>query len=153
MLAALVAFDPPARPSLLAAAAPAGEQLRGARRLRLCAGVEVVLDLWKSDPDVFRPKRFPFPRWHAQARCLGVGDELFFRGSTTGPQSPRRSLHEARALCMRCPVRHACLTHAFEEPEMFGVWGGVSARQRKALIPLIESGVLTVQEAVTRCLA
>lgn len=151
MFAALVAAPRPAAP-LFGPAQPAGDQLRGARRLVLCPGVEVVLDLWKSDPDVFRPKRFPAPRWHARALCRGMGDELFFRGSTTGPQVPRRSLHEARALCVRCPAIRDCLAHALAHPEPFGVWGGTSGRQRKGLLRDIEAGLLTVGEAVEQCL-
>lgn len=152
MLAALVPLELSAIPSMLSGAGQTTDRHRSARRLTLCPGVDVVLDLWRTDPDVFRPRPIPPQGWKALAACRGLGDELFFRGSTVGPQTRRRSLHEARTLCTNCPVIRKCLVQAFSVPEHFGVWGGTSARQRESMLEQIEAGQLTVSEAVDACL-
>ena len=39
----------------------------------------------------------------------------------------------ALAVCCNCPVRNECLQHALTKPETYGVWGGLSARQRNRI--------------------
>ncbi len=39
-------------------------------------------------------------------------------------------LEAAKAVCAPCPVRLECLDHAIAEGERFGVWGGLSVRER-----------------------
>jgi WhiB family redox-sensing transcriptional regulator len=41
-------------------------------------------------------------------------------------------LDEARAVCARCPVRADCLDYAMETGQKFGIWGGLSERERRA---------------------
>ena len=41
---------------------------------------------------------------------------------------------QARKLCGRCPVRQKCLEYALEQREEFGMWGGLSPRERLNLI-------------------
>ncbi len=66
------------------------------------------------------------PRWHADAACLDTHPDLFFplRGQPTAP---------AVAICSTCPVRADCLAFAIDEGINHGIWGGLSARQRRAL--------------------
>jgi len=40
----------------------------------------------------------------------------------------------ARELCFTCPVRTACLVEALESETEFGIWGGLTERERRALI-------------------
>ena len=40
----------------------------------------------------------------------------------------------ARELCAGCPVKNVCLAYALENAEPFGVWGGLSTRERKELL-------------------
>lgn len=40
----------------------------------------------------------------------------------------------AQAICGRCPLRTACITHALTTPEPHGVWGGLTARQRGRIL-------------------
>ncbi len=40
----------------------------------------------------------------------------------------------AKRVCADCPVQLQCLDHAIEAQELFGIWGGTSARQRKAMM-------------------
>jgi len=66
------------------------------------------------------------PSWRQQAACRGMPPDLFFtdRGYDTGT---------AKKVCAGCPVRDACLTYALDTGVRFGVWGGLSEKQRKRL--------------------
>lgn len=67
-----------------------------------------------------------FP-WQDDALCREVDGDLFF------PTEGREHLAEAKRLCAGCPVRTQCLTFALEGNERFGVWGGLSTKERDAL--------------------
>ena len=64
--------------------------------------------------------------WQAQANCLGVDPDLFFpeRGAST---------REAKAVCRGCVVREDCLEYALLNGEKFGIWGGLSERERRRI--------------------
>jgi len=64
--------------------------------------------------------------WQVQANCLGVDPDLFFpeRGAST---------REAKAVCRACVVRQDCLEYALVNGEKFGIWGGLSERERRRL--------------------
>ena len=66
------------------------------------------------------------PAWHQHGACRGADPNLFF---------PERgeSVKEAKAVCERCPVRAECLDYAMENHEVVGIWGGLSARERRQL--------------------
>ena len=63
-------------------------------------------------------------RWQEQANCLGVDPDLFFpeRGAST---------KEAKGVCRGCEVRVDCLEYALSNGEKFGIWGGLSERERR----------------------
>ena len=65
-------------------------------------------------------------RWQEQANCLGVDPDLFFpeRGAST---------REAKSVCSNCEVRADCLEYALVNGEKFGIWGGLSERERRRL--------------------
>lgn len=62
--------------------------------------------------------------WQSRANCMGVDPELFFpeRGSST---------REAKEVCRGCVVREDCLEFAIANGEKFGIWGGMSERERR----------------------
>ena len=62
--------------------------------------------------------------WRDAAACRGVDPEVFF---------PERgeSVAKAKKVCAGCPVRDECLEYAEETLQKFGVWGGLSERQRR----------------------
>ncbi len=64
------------------------------------------------------------PGWQSRANCLGVDPDLFFpeRGSST---------REAKEVCRGCVVREDCLDFAIANGEKFGIWGGMSERERR----------------------
>lgn len=68
----------------------------------------------------------PEQSWMGEAACRGVSPDLFFpdRGESTAP---------AKAVCAGCPVSDECLEYAIRGREMFGVFGGLSARERLRL--------------------
>ncbi|CAB4560492.1 MAG: WhiB family transcriptional regulator [Actinomycetes bacterium] len=64
--------------------------------------------------------------WQDEANCLGVDPDLFFpeRGAST---------REAKEVCRGCVVRLECLEYALSNGEKFGIWGGLSERERRRL--------------------
>ncbi len=64
--------------------------------------------------------------WQDFANCLGVDPDLFFpeRGAST---------REAKEVCRGCTVREDCLEYALQNGERFGVWGGMSERERRRI--------------------
>lgn len=64
--------------------------------------------------------------WQGQANCLGVDPDLFFpeRGAST---------REAKGVCRGCVVREECLEYALVNGEKFGIWGGLSERERRRI--------------------
>jgi WhiB family redox-sensing transcriptional regulator len=64
--------------------------------------------------------------WAAMAACATSSpDDLFVQGAA------QRS---ARAVCFGCPVRLLCLADALDNRVPFGVWGGMTERERRALL-------------------
>jgi WhiB family redox-sensing transcriptional regulator len=68
------------------------------------------------------------PDWQLQAACAGpgVGAEAFFpdKGGSSAA---------AKKVCAACEVRAKCLEYAVTEGIRWGIWGGVSAHQRRRL--------------------
>lgn len=64
--------------------------------------------------------------WQEFANCLGVDPDLFFpeRGAST---------REAKEVCRGCVVRPDCLEFALANGEKFGIWGGMSERERRRI--------------------
>jgi len=70
------------------------------------------------------------PAWMAKAACTPKDTAIFFLDNSSGL--------EAKAICRRCPVAETCLAYALEIEEAhpgsrWGVYGGVTARQRRIL--------------------
>lgn len=64
--------------------------------------------------------------WAARAACKGTDPDEFF---VQGPAQNR-----AKLICHSCPVRIECLADALDNDIEFGVWGGRTARERRALL-------------------
>ncbi|MFJ7272417.1 WhiB family transcriptional regulator [Streptomyces sp. NPDC099050] len=71
--------------------------------------------------------------WQEDAACRELGSRLFFH--PTGEQHGKRVTRDtaAKEVCALCPVQRACLRHALEVGEPFGVWGGLTAHERREL--------------------
>ena len=72
--------------------------------------------------------------WTTRGACLQIApDDLFVQGAA------QRS---ARAVCAACTVKLECLADALDNRVEFGVWGGMTERERRALLrrrPDVES--------------
>jgi WhiB family transcriptional regulator, redox-sensing transcriptional regulator len=64
--------------------------------------------------------------WTTRAACKGTDpDELFVQGAAQ---------NRAKLICRGCPVRTECLADALDNGIEFGVWGGMTERERRALL-------------------
>jgi WhiB family redox-sensing transcriptional regulator len=64
--------------------------------------------------------------WQERALCAETDPEAFFpeKGGST---------REAKRVCLSCEVRTECLEYALAHDERFGIWGGLSERERRRL--------------------
>jgi WhiB family transcriptional regulator, redox-sensing transcriptional regulator len=64
--------------------------------------------------------------WAGEAKCLQAEPDTFFpeKGGST---------REAKRICGGCQVRDECLEYALANDERFGIWGGLSERERRKL--------------------
>lgn len=64
--------------------------------------------------------------WQERALCAQTDPEAFFpeKGGST---------REAKRVCSSCEVRAECLEYALANDERFGIWGGLSERERRRL--------------------
>ncbi|MEJ2579209.1 MAG: WhiB family transcriptional regulator [Kineosporiaceae bacterium] len=64
--------------------------------------------------------------WAARGACRTADpDSLFVQGAAQ---------NRAKSVCMSCPVRTECLADALDNHIEFGVWGGMTERERRALL-------------------
>ena len=63
--------------------------------------------------------------WTLQAKCRDMADSLFPEG---------KDQKRARSVCMGCPVRSECLAEALDNHIEWGVWGGMTERERRRLL-------------------
>ena len=62
--------------------------------------------------------------WQERSLCAQTDPEAFFpeKGGST---------REAKKVCVGCEVRSECLEYALANDERFGIWGGLSERERR----------------------
>ena len=77
----------------------------------------IQLAAGKDDPEL---------SWQERSLCAQTDPEAFFpeKGGST---------REAKKVCVSCDVRPECLEYALEHDERFGIWGGMSERERRRL--------------------
>lgn len=63
--------------------------------------------------------------WAVRANCGGRFDELFAEGAAQ---------RKARGICMGCPVRVECLAEALDNRINWGMWGGLTERERRKVL-------------------
>jgi len=64
--------------------------------------------------------------WQADSLCAQTDPEAFFpeKGGST---------RDAKKICSSCEVKSQCLEYALGNDERFGIWGGLSERERRKL--------------------
>ncbi len=82
-------------------------------QLSLIAGLDAMVDPAEE-------------QWQDRALCAQTDPEAFFpeKGGST---------REAKRICLGCEVRGECLEYALANDERFGIWGGLSERERRRL--------------------
>ncbi len=70
--------------------------------------------------------------WSDDAACVGADTAVFFPVSKGGAPVSMESAH-AKSFCDGCQVRSACLAHALDRGEQYGVWGGTDETERAKL--------------------
>ena len=88
----------------------------------------VVVDLLREPYAAVEPldEAAEEPDWQERALCAQTDPEAFFpeKGGST---------REAKRICSGCEVRAECLEYALANDERFGIWGGLSERERRRL--------------------
>lgn len=70
--------------------------------------------------------------WLLSAACLGRTG-LFFSPDSSETRAERRYREsQAKAVCHECVVKVECLSEALSSDERFGIWGGLTERERRA---------------------
>lgn len=92
------------------------------------AGLRRPRRLPESSPTI--EDRFDLARldWRKDAVCAQTDPDVFY------PDNGQPSRH-AKRFCATCPVKTPCLDYALRHDERFGVWGGLSERQRRDYKP------------------
>jgi WhiB family redox-sensing transcriptional regulator len=78
---------------------------------------DVGADVWADEREL---------SWQERSLCAQTDPEAFFpeKGGST---------REAKKVCVGCEVRQQCLEYALANDERFGIWGGLSERERRKL--------------------
>jgi WhiB family redox-sensing transcriptional regulator len=82
--------------------------------------LSLVADAFEPEPDSEENQ------WQDRALCAQTDPEAFFpeKGGST---------REAKRICLGCEVKDRCLDYALAHDERFGIWGGLSERERRRL--------------------
>jgi WhiB family transcriptional regulator, redox-sensing transcriptional regulator len=65
-------------------------------------------------------------RWQERALCAQTDPDAFFPGKGGSTSEPKK-------VCRACPVTAECLEYALRTDQRYGVWGGLSERQRRKI--------------------
>jgi len=80
---------------------------------------------------VFDARSLILMTWHSRSACLDENPELFF--PIGNADTAFHQIDKAKVICRRCEVADTCLRWAMESRQDDGVWGGLSADERRAL--------------------
>lgn len=67
--------------------------------------------------------------WRDDAACAEQFTDMWF--PPKGPMHPEHRM--AMRMCWECPVRQQCLEAALQDPEQYGIRGGVTAKERRQM--------------------
>ncbi|MEU3044308.1 WhiB family transcriptional regulator [Streptomyces diastaticus] len=70
--------------------------------------------------------------WSVLAACVGAPPHIFHPPQDAGLH--QLLVKEAKRWCARCPVQEQCLTEALDRAEPHGVFGGLDASERRAIL-------------------
>lgn len=84
-------------------------------------GARHAAAFWFASPEVA-------PGWRARASCQRYDPEMFFPDKTD-----KWGVRVAKGVCLGCPVRGDCLAWAVAADVPWGIWGGLTEKERAAL--------------------
>jgi WhiB family redox-sensing transcriptional regulator len=67
--------------------------------------------------------------WQLQGKCRGEASDIFFPDEGNAANR-RRQENAAKRICRDCPVLQQCRDHALRTPELHGIWGAMTAKER-----------------------
>lgn len=74
-------------------------------------------------------------RWQDRAACKGMDPLIFFGPEHAETVKEKRDREDAaKGVCAVCPVQNECLEYALDAREAYGIWGGMTEVERKALL-------------------
>ncbi|GAA1101846.1 hypothetical protein GCM10009642_45460 [Nocardiopsis metallicus] len=80
----------------------------------------------RAQPYVWEVGHMWTNQWTTKALCRQIDpDALFVQGAAQ---------NRAKLFCQGCPVRTECLADALDHRVEFGVWGGMTERERRSLL-------------------
>jgi WhiB family redox-sensing transcriptional regulator len=82
--------------------------------------ITIQTDYWSTNDD-----------WRRAAACKDVDPDLFFPVGVTGPAIEH--IAAAKSVCSGCPVKEPCLEFALTTNQEYGIWGGASEEERRAI--------------------
>lgn len=74
--------------------------------------------------------------WRDDAACAGMETDIFFPMGSGDPrvaEATRLSVCVAKAICNDCPVIGACLQEAIRLGDVYGIFGGLTGTERRAM--------------------
>ena len=78
--------------------------------------------------------------WRDNAACRDIDPDLFFPIGTGEGDLIR--VAEAKRVCRACPVQAQCLSWALDHYVTDGVWGGITADERRAIREIVMKKVI-----------
>lgn len=88
--------------------------------------------------------------WRELAKCNGMDVEMFF--PPRDKDKYKQIADKAKSICFgkdgkpECPVRKDCLLYAVEMETVYGIWGGLSNRERNALVRKAKKNGKTLEQ-------
>lgn len=72
--------------------------------------------------------------WMNEASCRNDDlADLFFHAENERGLAKESRDRQAKTVCRTCPVMSSCLDYALKHQEPYGVWGGLSEDDRRAM--------------------
>ncbi len=72
--------------------------------------------------------------WQYEGACVGLESARFFSPDAERGRARAGREERAKAVCASCPVIEQCREHALRAQEPYGVWGGLSERERAEIL-------------------
>jgi len=71
--------------------------------------------------------------WQLHAACKGMDTELFYHPDAERGHAKRKRIVNAKKICASCPVLNVCAEFALSNVEVYGIWGGMTERERQRI--------------------